>query len=67
MSSIKVSVVEARKAQWSEVVSRLQKRAQELNDELLGIQGQVAQLSGAIQACDVLLTDIEIQSEIQTQ
>ena len=66
MSSIDVNVIHARKAQWSEVVERLQKRTRELNDELFGIQGQVAQLSGAIQACDVLLADVDSQQEPPT-
>ena len=66
MSSIDVSVVEARKSQWSSVITTLQTRAKELNDELLLIQGQLAQLSGAVQACDVLLAGVDVQPEVST-
>ena len=52
MSSIDVSAIEMRKAQWSNVIVALQTRTKELNDELVMIQGQLAQLSGAVQACD---------------
>lgn len=66
MGSIDVSVIESRKAQWSEVITSLQTRTKELNDELVIIQGQVAQLSGAVQACDVLLASVEVQPEVST-
>lgn len=55
MSSIDVCVITERKAQWVEISTTLRKRVTELTDELGVVQGQLAQLSGAIQACDVLL------------
>lgn len=66
MSTINVSVVETRKAEWLTVIKTLQTRSRELNDELLTIQAQVAQLSGAVQACDVLLAGGESQVEAST-
>ena len=38
MSSIDVSAIEMRKAQWSNVIVALQTRTKELNDELVMIQ-----------------------------
>lgn len=66
MNSIDVSVVEARKAQWSGIITTSQARAKELHDELVSLQGQIAQLSGAVQACDVLLASVNEQSEVST-
>lgn len=66
MASIDVSVITSRKSEWSGIIEKLQVRARELNDELIIIQGQLAQLSGAVQACDVLLTGVEIQPEVST-
>jgi hypothetical protein len=66
MSSIDVSAIEMRKAQWSNVIVALQTRTKELNDELVMIQGQLAQLSGAVQACDVLLAGVDVQPEVST-
>jgi hypothetical protein len=66
MSRIDVTVVEQRKTQWTEIFAALQRRTQELNEELVSIQGQLAQLSGAIQACDVLLAGVETQPEVST-
>jgi hypothetical protein len=66
MSSIKVSDIESRKAEWSNVITTLRTRVKELNDELVVAQGQLAQLSGAVQACDVLLASVEVQPEVST-
>lgn len=66
MSVIDVSVIEARKAQWQGVITSLEDRARVLNNEMITVQGQLAQLSGAIQACDVLLAGAEIQPEVST-
>lgn len=51
--------LENRKAEWIASAQKLQERGQELSLELGSLQQQLAQLNGAIQACDVLLQDAQ--------
>lgn len=48
-----------RRNQWASTAKNLQQRAQELSRELAQIQDQLAQLTGAIQACDLFLSDAQ--------
>lgn len=66
MTKIDVSAVEERKAQWKKLVTSLEERGRALHNELTSVQAQLAQLSGAIQACDVLLAGDEAQPEVST-
>lgn len=50
--------VEERKTQWITSVQTAQQRGQELSQELTRINEQLAQLNGAIQACDVFLQGV---------
>lgn len=52
-----VNQLSERRAEWVERANQLQTRAQGLSRELNQVQEQLVQLSGAIQACDVLLKD----------
>lgn len=63
MSSIDVETIHTRKAQWTEVSANLQTRLQELNRELFSVQKQLDQISGAIQACDVILAEVQSQPQ----
>lgn len=47
--------IQERKEQWVAVSEKLQQQLQRLIAETSQVQQQIAQISGAIQACDVLL------------
>lgn len=60
--SLDLVAVTNRRNQWVETSKNLQQKAQELSRELAQIQDQLAQLAGAIQACDILLNDVQVAS-----
>lgn len=64
MSEIDVTVIQERKTQWEQVATELQTRESALTRELTDIHRQLAQISGAIQACDVFLTTAEVAPEV---
>lgn len=60
--SLDLVTVTNRRNQWVETTKNLQQKAQELSRELAQVQDQLAQLTGAIQACDILLNDVQVAS-----
>lgn len=60
--SLDLVAVTNRRNQWVETSKNLQQKAQELSRELAQIQDQLSQLAGAIQACDILLNDVQVAS-----
>lgn len=66
-TEITVSSVTARRDQWIATSKELQQRAQELVQELNRVNEQLAQLNGAIQACDVFLQGVPSAVETSTE
>lgn len=52
---VSVERIEKQKQEWQTLSTQLQQQVVSLQKELDKIYGQLGQLSGAIQACDVLI------------
>ena len=52
---ITVTQIEEQKREWDDLRGKLQHQAESLQKEIEKIYGQLSQVSGAIQACDVLI------------
>lgn len=57
-----LTLIRSQKDEWSANITEGQKRLQELTDENVKLQQQLVALTGAVQACDVLIGKLEADS-----
>ena len=63
MMSISVTSITAQRDRWQEETRNVQKHVSSLQQELVRLQSQLEQLSGALQACDVIVGFAETQTD----
>ena len=62
MMSISVTSITAQRDRWQEETRNVQNHVSSLQQELVRLQSQLEQLSGAFQACDVIVGFAEPQT-----
>ena len=60
--SISVTSITAQRDRWQEETRNVQNHVSSLQQELVRLQSQLEQLSGALQACDVIVGFAEPQT-----
>ena len=63
MMSISVTSITEQRDRWQEETRNVQNHVSSLQQELVRLQSQLEQLSGALQACDVIVGFAEPQTD----